>query len=99
VHFKNGFCFVPKEKLKDGFHFHRSLAVRLGDNYIQKDMLHIDKRLGAGVYVPINFKKVNKVKLNNFVLTPKIDYIAKDSKIAFTFNLNSSDKIEIEGTL
>lgn len=99
--YKNGMRFLAEDKVKEGFHYHDDISIKIGKNIVRTLQLHVDVRLGAGVPIPfkIKLKKVNFVKLNGHVLTPKIDYVINNNNaaVAFTFNLISSDKIEIEG--
>lgn len=98
--YKNGMRFLAEDKTKEGYHYHNDISVKIGKNIIRTLRLHVDDRLGAGVPIPFKttLKKIHFVKLNGQILTPKIDYIINNNAaVAFTFNLISSDKIEIEG--
>lgn len=102
--YKNGMRFfvsAESEKPKeDGYHYHNDISVKIGTGLPRTLRLHVHDRHGAGIFIPFKVKmeRVNCVKLNNQKLQHKIDFIIKDNEeIAFTFNLISSDKIEIEG--
>ena len=105
--YKNGMRYFITEdnENKDketGFHYHNDISIKIGTNLHRTIRIHANDRHGAGKFIPFKVKmqKVNAVKLNNQILQYKIDYVIKDnSAIAFTFNLMSSDKIEIEGII
>ena len=99
---KNGMRYraANKETPNAGYHFHSDISAKIGLRSIRTICLHITDRVSAGFYIPIKaqLKTLHFVKLNNYTLTHKIDYILKDDEaIAFTFNLTTNDKIEIEG--
>jgi len=97
--YRNGMRYLAEDKAKDGFHFHNDISSKIGSNIPRTIKIHLDKRLGAGVQIPlrVKLKKISSVKLNNAILTARIDYIIRDDAISFTFNLVTNDKIEIEG--
>lgn len=100
--YKNGMRYrvVDQTKPNTGYHFHSDISAKIGTETVRTIYLHIDDRVSAGVYIPfkVKIKKLNFVKLNNYKLTSKIDYLLKDnSELAFTFNLTTNDKVEIEG--
>jgi hypothetical protein len=100
--YKNGLRYraVDQTKPNVGYHFHSDISARIGTDTVRALQIHIDSKVSAGVYIPlkVKLKKVNSIKLNNYKLTPKIDYLLKDnSGLAFTFNLTAKDRIEIEG--
>jgi len=108
--YKNGMRYLITEEpdasiesnKESGYHYHSDISIKIGTNLHRTIKIHADDRHGAGKFIPFKVKmqKINSVKLNNQILQPKIDYIIKDnSAIAFTFNLMSSDKIEIEGII
>jgi len=97
---KNGMRYIPSHKIKEGFHFHEDISAKIGKNAVR--VLYLKgSRLGAGKAISLKTKlsTINHVKLNNFILTPHLDYVIRDedNTIEFTFNLTSNDKIEIEG--
>ena len=93
--------FLTQEKAKEkSFHTDSDISVKIGKNVRRTLRLHVDIRLSTGVHLPFKSKlqEVYQVKLNGYILTNKIDYyIHNHTAISFTFNLISSDKIEIEG--
>lgn len=99
--YKNGMRYlVKKEEDTTGYHSHSDISAKIGTNSVRTFNFHIDSKISAGVYLPfkVKLKKINSVKLNNYKLTAKLDYVLKDnSSIAFTFNLTAKDKIEVEG--
>jgi len=98
--YKNGLRYRAADTKNSGYHFHSDISAKIGTETVRTFHIHVDGKVGAGVYIPlkVKIKKINFIKLNNFKLTPKIDYLLKDkSEVAFTFNLTSSDKVEIEG--
>ena len=98
--YKNGMRFLAEDKVKAGYHSHSDITVKIGKNVLKTFRVHVDGNVRAGTLIPfkLTFQKVNFVKMNGSVLTPKIDYILCDNAaIAFTFGLISSDKVEIEG--
>jgi len=98
--YKNGMRYLAESKVKDGFHFHNDISVKIGKNIVRTIRLQIDGRLSAGALISFKtqMKKIHFVKLNNSKLTHSIDYIIENNEaIAFTFNLIDKDKIEIEG--
>lgn len=99
---KNGMRYRAADKITPnvGYHFHSDISARIGTGSVRTLWLHIDNKVSAGFHIPlkVKLKKLHFVKLNNYKLTHKLDYILKDdSAIAFTFNLTASDKVEIEG--
>lgn len=105
--YKNGMRYLITEENENkdketGFHYHNDISIKIGTNLHRTIRIHANDRHGAGKFIPFKVKmqKVNFVKLNNQILQYKIDYVVRDnSAIAFTFNLMSSDKIEIEGII
>lgn len=99
--YKNGMRFLAEDKAKEeGFHTDSDISVKIGKNTRRTLRLHVDVKLTAGAQLSFKTKlqKIYHVKLNGYALTNKIDYIIYNNMaIAFTFNLISSDKIEIEG--
>jgi hypothetical protein len=99
---KNGMRYRAADKITPnvGYHFHSDISARVGTGSVRTIWLHVTDRLSAGSYIPlkVKLKTLHFVKLNNYKLTHKIDYILKDnSEVAFTFNLTTNDKVEIEG--
>jgi hypothetical protein len=96
---KNGMRFVVQESVKEGYHIHEDISEKLGANLHRVVKIHLDQHISAGLPIAFRapFKSIKKVRLNNYQLTPKIDYIVTGQTIAFTFNLTDRDKIEIEG--
>jgi len=103
--YKNGMKFQVTEEKSDrepGYHYHNDISIKVGTGLPRTLRLHVHDRHGAGVFIPFKSRmnKINAVKLNNQILQYRIDYIINDnSAVAFTFNLVSSDKIEIEGII
>jgi len=105
--YKNGMRYLITEDNENtdkeaGYHYHSDISIKIGTNLHRTIRIHAKDRHGAGKFIPFKVKmqKVNFVKLNNQILQYKIDYVVRDnSAIAFTFNLMSSDKIEIEGII
>lgn len=97
--YKNGMRYLAEDKVSDGFHYHNDISVKIGNNTPRTIVIHLDKRVGAGVPIPlkVKLKKIHGVRLNNGILMARLDYVIRDDVIAFTFNLVPSDKIEIEG--
>jgi hypothetical protein len=84
-----------------GYHYHAGISTKMGSTRARTVVIHVDARLGAGQYIPLNetFQKIASVKLNNQELTHKLDYLVKDNAaVAFTFNLTSRDTVQVEGT-
>lgn len=99
--YKNGLRCLVSDKVKDGFHIDKDISAKIGKNQVRTIKLCVD-RMKAGTHIPFNvtFQKITSVKLNNQELVLKIDYVVyNNSEIAFTFNLISSDSIEINGVV
>ena len=99
--FKNGMRYLAEDTIKEGYHYHSDISVKVGTNVVRTLKLQILKRHRAGELIPfkVSMQKVHLVKLNGQILQHKIDYVIENenSAVAFTFNLITNDKIEIEG--